>query len=360
MASTTKSTRPAAARSTEKKAAPTGAPRRVAANSDVHKRLNDIGLKLGQVRDVAQLSRLLVRAAKGLLKARRVLLAFDAPGGPVSAGAALPRGEEAPALLAAIRPWLDEARATRAARLRHGPEGAPPDEQRSCLVAPLVVEQRVLGYLYADVDGSHGRLERADQDVLGMLAAQAAVALDRAQQAEALVHKVETRSRELADALERQTATAEILKVISGSPTDAQPVFDAIVTSAAQLFGRTANLWILVKEDRLQLRASSAGPRYQARDGVRAVNRDSTIGKVVLDRTAIQITNTSGPDSTLYARANAQRLGFRATAAAPFIGDNKVVGVLSVTAPEPGGLSDNQMALLQTFADQAEIGRAHV
>ena len=53
-------------------------------------------------------------------------------------------------------------------RLRHGPEHAAPAEQRSCLVAPLVAQNRLLGFLYADIEGAFGRFHDTDRDLLAI------------------------------------------------------------------------------------------------------------------------------------------------------------------------------------------------
>src|SRR6185295_2758768 len=136
--------------------------------------------------------------------------------------------------LRSIGPVLDETRRARVASLRYLPEAADPLEQRSIVIAPLIAQQRLLGYLYADIDGAFGRFHDADRDLLSMLASQAAVALDNAQWSQGLEAKVAERTVELSasnaileQALERQTATAEILKVISRSPSDVQPVLEA-------------------------------------------------------------------------------------------------------------------------------------
>ncbi len=88
-------------------------------------------------------------------------------------------------MLRSITPWLTEAHATRKPRLRHGPEGAARAAQRSCLVAPLVVQRRVLGFLYADIDGTFGRFDARQRDMLAALASQAASAIASAQEAAA-------------------------------------------------------------------------------------------------------------------------------------------------------------------------------
>ena len=115
---------------------------------------------------------------------RVLLLLVDASGALAVAAANVPRGEDAPALHAAIAPWLDEAARTRRARLRHGPQGAARVDQRSCIVAPLVVGREVLGHLYVDVDGAGGRFAQRHLDVVRALAEQAAIAFERRRESE--------------------------------------------------------------------------------------------------------------------------------------------------------------------------------
>ena len=129
----------------------------------------------GGAADLARHRRLVERIA-ALTGASRVLLLLDGAEGLGVAAAKLPAGEDAAELLAAIAPWIDEARRSRRARLRHGPQGAPPVEQRSCIVAPLLDGRVLLGAVYVDVDGASGRLDTAQRDLVATLAEQAAVA----------------------------------------------------------------------------------------------------------------------------------------------------------------------------------------
>ncbi|SCK24190.1 Signal transduction histidine kinase [Variovorax sp. HW608] len=162
------------------------------------KRLVDIGLRLGELRSAADLQRFVVGEAAALLGAQRVLLVLESSGGPRIAGSKLPRGEKAADLLRAIGPWLAEARSSRAARLRHGPAGARPAAQRSCLVAPLAAQGDLAGFLYADTEGPLGRFEREEQELLSALAAQAAAALARLRARARLEDELAERNAELA------------------------------------------------------------------------------------------------------------------------------------------------------------------
>ena len=160
-------------------------------------RVIDFGARLNAQSDAGRLHALLAGQAEALIGARRVLVVADTSVDPVVAASRLPRGEDAQALLQAIGPWLDEARCTRTARLRHGPRGADRSRQRSCLVAPLVTRSRRLGHVYADVDGAFGRFDGTERELLSMLATQAAAALDKLHTSDELERKVAERTAEL-------------------------------------------------------------------------------------------------------------------------------------------------------------------
>src|SRR5512137_1817078 len=121
-------------------------------------RLAQLPLRLAKLKSEAALHAAIVAEAAGLLGAQRVLLVLapDAAA-PQIAGSKLPAAEGAEGLLQAVAPWLAQAQSTGASRLRHGPQGAAPIDQRSCLVAPLLAPNGPLGCLYADIDGARGR-----------------------------------------------------------------------------------------------------------------------------------------------------------------------------------------------------------
>jgi GAF domain-containing protein len=131
-------------------------------------------MRLNELHSVAELQEFLIDEVTELSGAERVLLVLEGADAPVIGGALLPKGEDADALLRTVTPWLDEAHRVRSVSLRHMPQGASALDQRSCLIAPLIAQQRLLGVLYLDIDGAFGRFRHRPRSDRGMLAAQAA------------------------------------------------------------------------------------------------------------------------------------------------------------------------------------------
>ena len=184
--------------------------------ADPFKRLVDSGLRLNQLRSEAALHDFLIDEVTELSGAERVLLVLESAGARQMARALLPADEDAAALLQAVSPWLDEAATTREPALRHGPEGAADEAQRSCLVAPLVAQGELLGHVYADIDGAFGRFGESDRDLLAMLAGQAAVALANLRFAGGLEAQVAERTAEARGAQAEAEQRAGELAVING------------------------------------------------------------------------------------------------------------------------------------------------
>jgi GAF domain-containing protein/CheY-like chemotaxis protein/tetratricopeptide (TPR) repeat protein len=155
-------------------------------------RLADTGLRLNALKTVEAIQTFLVEEATELSGGERVLLILEKDGKPQVAESLLPRGEDATAVLTTIKKHLAQARLTRTVQLI-----LPKKSGLSRIIAPLIAQNQILGYLYTDMDALYGTFDNTDRDMLGMLANQAAVALDNAQWAQGLERKVEERTEEL-------------------------------------------------------------------------------------------------------------------------------------------------------------------
>ena len=180
-------------------------------------RLVDTGLRLNELRSADELHEFLIDEATELSGAERVLLVLESPKGPHLAGSLVPKGEDAQTLLNDVTPALAEVRRTRVVSLIYTPEKGDALQQRSHIIAPLIAQKELLGYLYADIDGAFGRFHDADRDLLGMLASQAAVALDNAQWSQGLEQKVALRTEELQASnalIEQRAAELAVINVV--------------------------------------------------------------------------------------------------------------------------------------------------
>ncbi|MFM8876374.1 MAG: GAF domain-containing protein, partial [Anaerolineae bacterium] len=167
-------------------------------------RLADTGLRLNALKTVSDIQTFLVEEATELSGGERVMLILENDGKPVVAESLLPHGEDAAAVLKSISKHLAQARLTRSTLLtmnhgrrtiKHGQSSVVHGLAR--IVAPLIAQNQILGYLYVDMDSLYGTFDNTDRDMLGMLANQGAVALDNAQWAQGLERKVEERTEQL-------------------------------------------------------------------------------------------------------------------------------------------------------------------
>ncbi|MGH6641476.1 MAG: GAF domain-containing protein, partial [Bradyrhizobium sp.] len=163
---------------------------------------------------------------------------------------------------------------------------------------------------------------------------------------------------ETREALERQTATAEILKVIAASPSDAQPVFEAIADSAKRLLGGFSATVLRFIGDELHLVAFT--PTDPAADAglqasfPRSISEFPTFALVRTGET-VQFPDSEGEHVPELNRELARLRGFRSVLFTPLMNRGEPVGMISVTRAEPGAFAVDHVQLLQTFADQAVI-----
>jgi two-component system, NtrC family, sensor kinase len=175
-----------------------------------------------------------------------------------------------------------------------------------------------------------------------------------------LEKKLETRTRQLSEALEQQTATAGVLGVISNSLSDTQPVFDAIVDSGLKLFPGATFIILLTDGDKVDAVAVGA-PDPASVEAIRRrlpipLTHEYITSTAILDRRIVDVPDVEKPPPELAAGArNFLASGYRANTSMPMMRGDVAIGALTVARHSPGRLSDKQIAVLKTFAEQAVI-----
>jgi len=195
--------------------------------------------------------------------------------------------------------------------------------------------------------------------LLETFADQAVIAIENVR----LFKELQASNQDIREALDTQTATSDILRVISSSPTDVTPVFDAICRSAVRLLGAHQGGVFRFDGKLVHIAAlTSLSPEAEGRLRKRfpqAPNPHTGSGRAIVEKRVFQIPDTEEFPSEGQ-RATARDFGFRRSVWVPMIRDEQVIGVLSVNGREPGPYSEREIELLKTFADQAVIAIENV
>src|SRR5262249_15512705 len=167
--------------------------------------------------------------------------------------------------------------------------------------------------------------------------------------------------QELKEALEQQTATSEILGVIASSPTEIQPVLDAIAENAARICNANDATIRLAESDVLRL-AAHRGPIAVFAATELPIDRDWVTGRSLLDRQPIHIEDVQSVAAAEFprTRATTEQEGTRTVLVVPLVRADTPIGTILIRRTEVRPFSDKQIALLKTFADQAVIAIENV
>src|SRR5262245_9549116 len=177
-----------------------------------------------------------------------------------------------------------------------------------------------------------------------------------------LEQKVEDRTRELKESLEQQTATSEVLGVISSSPTDVQPVFNTILTDALRICeAHYGAIFHFDGEAFHHAATANVSPEllaYLASSPIRP-GRQSALRRVGLDHRTVHIPDVlADPECEL--PEPYRKEGLRSVLAVPLLRENSLIGAITIHRSDVRPLTERQIALLRTFADQAVIAIENV
>src|SRR5262249_37902941 len=172
--------------------------------------------------------------------------------------------------------------------------------------------------------------------------------------------RVERLTGALSESLEQQTATGEILRVIASSPTDLQPVLDAMAQSAARLCDAYDAGIFRVDGNVLRL-AAHHGPLAAPAGLVVPLIRGSAAGRAVIERRTFQVADLQAEVEEFSEGSGlARRFGYRTTLNVPLVREGVAIGVVVIRRSEVRPFAGKQVELVTTFADQAVIAIENV
>jgi GAF domain-containing protein len=245
------------------------------------------------------------------------------------------------------------------AETREYPEGSEIARHlglRTNLAIPLIREGKAIGVVIIRRTEVRRFTER-QIDLLRTFATQAVIAIENTR----LFEAEQQRTRELSESLEQQTATSEVLRIISTSPSDTQPVFEAIVQSVLKLFPDALISVALRYGDRIDAAAVASrdaerGEAWRRTISRTPLSREYMHGAALLDCRIVDVPDAKSAPAEFSAGAqNFLTSGNRAITIMPMMRRNEAIGLLTVVRRSPGPLSDKQLSLLRTFAAQAVI-----
>jgi len=187
--------------------------------------------------------------------------------------------------------------------------------------------------------------------LLETFADQAVIAIENAR----LFEELEQRNQELSDALEQQTATAEVLRVIASAPTSLNTVLDTLVRSAARLTAADEAAILRIEGSILPVVAGTSGHAALSAKMVMPLDERSVSGRAIRERRTVRAHEPREEHEAKYPASLLYRIGYQAEVVVPLLHGDGVLGTLIVFRRERRPFNDQQVGLLESFADQAVI-----
>jgi two-component system, NtrC family, sensor kinase len=226
---------------------------------------------------------------------------------------------------------------------------------RSVLNAPLMSKETPLGMITV-TRKDPGPFADHHVQLLQTFADQAVIAIENVR----LFDEVQARTRDLTEALTYQTGSSNILRVIASSPTDVAPVLKAIVESACELCD-AKDAVVLLKDGDGLLHSAHHGP-IPVKYGKLPINRNWATGRAFLDKVPVHVHDLLSPEGDQFplSQVALRQEGYRTVLSVPMLREGESIGVIVLRRAEVHPFGDKQIALLQTFADQAVIAIGNV
>jgi GAF domain-containing protein len=231
---------------------------------------------------------------------------------------------------------------------------------RTALGVPLLREGKPIGAMFL-TRHTVDPFTQQQIDLVTTFATQAVIAIENTR----LLNELRQRTDDLTESLEQQTATSEVLRVISSSPTNVQPVFDAIAESAVRLCDGQFS-FVMRFDGKLVDFASYCGLTAEGLKAFRSIlpmpaSEDTAAGRAIVRRAVVEISDV-GADPSYGARGRglAKAVAYRSIAAVPLLHEGNPIGAIAVARANAGPFPKRQIVLLQAFADQAVIAIENV
>ena len=228
---------------------------------------------------------------------------------------------------------------------------------RTFLAVPMLKENELLGII-----AIYRQEVRPFTDkqiaLVQNFAAQAVIAIENAR----LFEAEQQRTRELAESLEQQTATSDVLRIVSSSPGELQPLFESMLANATRICQAKFGTLYLREADGFRGVATHNAPTPYVEERKRNLVRpppDSTLGQVLKTHRVTQVADITAVKSYIegdpYLVSAVKLGGYRTVAAVPMLKEDSLIGAITINRQEVQPFSDKQIELVQNFASQAVI-----
>ncbi len=226
------------------------------------------------------------------------------------------------------------------------------------MIVPLQKERAAIGAINVWRGEEVRPFSDREMELLKTFADQAVIAIENVR----LFNEIEQRNRDLGESLEQQTATSEVLGIIAGSPTDLQPVLEAVAERAAKICGASDALIFLVEAPALRLAAHYGSLATPPVGNDFPLDRGMLGARAVIDGRLIHVDDMAAEPESEYAisREIQRQYGYRTIMAAPLLREGTAIGSITVRRDEVLPFSERQVEMLKTFADQAVIAIENV